>query len=486
MADPPINSSPAHPKPFGASRARRLILCLIVVLALLAVRLGWGLYTDRALRAHIADVRARGGPIEAGDFRFVDIPDAENAAKYHQDAAAAIVPGADSPRATNMVYAPYPPYDAAWMAAAEGSETANATAFALAREARRHTRVQWSDQPITGALAMAWRGNLNPARHLANTVADGATLAHVRGDDTEAIERLRDLLHLARSLRHDDVYITQLVATGIEALTCDATMILAPGLRLEPSASASAPATRAAAQALIAELLDEKTMHRGFVRGLHFERAMLHELLQQKGTGTWVIRPLAVAQLLREHRNFDVFLDAAALPDKPRVTAAFAHLEKDVLSSPRSRDEVPRYSRWFMEPHFTERYFANHFRVIGERRLAATSLAAQLFRADHGRWPTTLAELVPAYLPSVPLDPFRRDEPIGYVVFPRALPDGRDRPMLLLRAYETADNDIGPYPEPMYSWEDARVLVRRVIWQYRDLSRFVPPPASTQAVDDQP
>jgi len=48
------------------------------------------------------------------------------------------------------------------MVAAEGSETANAKTFALAREARRHTRVQWSDQPMAVALAMVWRGNLNP------------------------------------------------------------------------------------------------------------------------------------------------------------------------------------------------------------------------------------------------------------------------------------------------------------------------------------
>jgi hypothetical protein len=486
MADAPINSSPTGPKTFRASFTRRVVLCLIVVLGVLAVRLGWDLCTDRALRAQVAAIRARGEPIEAADFQFIDLPDAENAAKYQQDAAAAIVPGADSPRSTNMVYAPYPPYDAAWMAAAEGSETANAKTFTLAREARHHTRVQWSDQPMTGALAMVWRGNLNPARHLANTVADGATLAHVRGDDTEAIERLRDLLHLARSVRSDDVYITQLVATGIEALTCNATMILAPGLRLETSASASAPAARAAAQALIAELLDEETMRRGFMRGLHFERAMIHDFVQQKGQGTWVIRPLVAAQLLREHRNFDLFLHAAALPDKPRVMAAFARLTKDVLFSPRSTDKAPRYSRWFLEPHSTERYFETHFRVIGERRLAATSLAAQLFRADHGRWPTALAELVPAYLPSVPLDPFRLAEPIGYVVFPRALPDGRDRPMLFFRAYEMVDNDIGPYPEPMYGWEYARTLVRRTIWQYRDLSRFIPPPASTQAVNDEP
>jgi hypothetical protein len=167
------------------------------------------------------------------------------------------------------------------------------------------------------------------------------------------------------------------------------------------------------------------------------------------------------------------------------VTAAFAKLTKEEPPA-LSRTGVPRYSRWFVEPHSTERYFETRFRVTAERRMAATSLAVQLFRADHGRWPAALDELAPKYLPAVPLDPFKVDQPIGYNVFRGALPDGRDRPMLFTRPSDTVDHDIGPYPEPMYSWESDRVVGRRIIWQYRDLSRFVPPPASTQAVDDEP
>ncbi|MDQ3441397.1 MAG: hypothetical protein M3478_13730 [Planctomycetota bacterium] len=485
MVAAPIHLPVGNTAGARAPVARRLMLCLIVVLGLLAVRLIWGHYTARAVRAEVEALRARGEPLEVGDFPFVEVPDAENAAKYHQDAAAAAVPGVDSPRATNMVYAGYPPFDAEWMAAAEGSEGAHGKLFALAREARRHRRVQWDPKPMTGPLVAQWRGNLNATRHLANLLADGATLAHVRGDDVEAIERIRDLLHLARSVRHDDTLISQLVGAGIDALTCDATMILAPGLRLDASSGAtSAPATRAAVQALIAELLDEDMLRRGFVQGLRFERAITHELVQKKGAGTWVIRPLVSTQLLRDHRNFDVYLEAAALPDKPRVMAAFGRVSSQ---SPIGRTgDMPRYSRWFGDMQNTQRYFETRFRLTGERRVAATSLAAQHFRAEHARWPTALAELVPAYLPAVPLDPYKVDEPLGYVVFPRALPDGRDRPMLFFRASETVDNDIGPYPEPMYGWENARTLVRRIIWQYRDLSRFIPPPASTQAVDDQP
>ena len=41
------------------------------------------------------------------------------------------------------------------------------------------------------------------------------------------------------------------------------------------------------------------------------------------------------------------------------------------------------------------------------RRIAAVALAVRLYRADHaGRWPESLGELVPTYLPAVPIDPF--------------------------------------------------------------------------------
>ena len=47
--------------------------------------------------------------------------------------------------------------------------------------------------------------------------------------------------------------------------------------------------------------------------------------------------------------------------------------------------------------------------------MAAVALAIRLFEVDHGCRPDTLAELVPDYLPAVPLDPFAADRrEIGY------------------------------------------------------------------------
>jgi hypothetical protein len=46
-------------------------------------------------------------------------------------------------------------------------------------------------------------------------------------------------------------------------------------------------------------------------------------------------------------------------------------------------------------------------------RCALAALAAERYRLAHGDWPRTLADLVPAYLPAVPLDPFD-GEPLRY------------------------------------------------------------------------
>lgn len=477
-------------RPARAFFTRRWIVCLGIVGLLLVVRLLWGYQTSNALRTELADLRARGEPLVAADFAFIELADRENAAKFHQDAARAAVPNADPPRATNMVYPGYPPYDDAWMAAAERSEEAHEMLFALAREARRHPRARWNAKPFNAPLAVAagMAANLNAARHLANILADGAELAQVQGNDLEAIERVRDLLHHANSLRSDHTILGQLVAAGLDALACNAAQAIAPGLRLEATSNAtSAPAIRNAATGLIAALLDEELLTRGITRNFRFERAVMHELRHNAGAGTWAIRPLAAAQLVREHRNHDVYIDASALPNKPQVMTALARVTVEQPNVD-AKGGVPRYSRWFGQPSHYDRYFETCFRVRAERRMTAVSLAAQLFRADHGRWPNALDELVPAYLPAVPLDPFTDGKPLGYVVQRGALPGDADRALVFHTGGEV---DIGPYPQPSYGWEIDRrpgVKIRKDLWQYRDLARFVPPrePASTQAVDDQP
>src|SRR5207248_6726012 len=140
-----------------------------------------------------------------------------------------------------------------WMKRANASELAHGKVFALARQARQLSGVQIHDR-----LPVPWTpgkvGFLSNTRRLANTLSDGAFYAHVTGDDAEAVERIFDVLHIARSLRHDPILVTQLVAIGIDALAYDTIQTIAPGLNLTAGAH---PATRRQIEQLIGQLLDE-------------------------------------------------------------------------------------------------------------------------------------------------------------------------------------------------------------------------------------
>jgi hypothetical protein len=78
-----------------------------------------------------------------------------------------------------------------------------------------------------------------------------------------------------------------------------------------------------------------------------------------------------------------------------------------------------------------KRFAAQHARSLASTRLLITDLALRGHEAQHGKPPATLDELVPAWLPSVPLDPFTGKPFIYHVTSDGHLlysvgPDGKD------------------------------------------------------------
>jgi hypothetical protein len=66
------------------------------------------------------------------------------------------------------------------------------------------------------------------------------------------------------------------------------------------------------------------------------------------------------------------------------------------------------------------------------------SLACHLFRFETGRWPRSLDEMSPAYLPRVPIDPWGDGkQTFGYALIKAGLPDGGDRPLVYSRCMST-------------------------------------------------
>jgi hypothetical protein len=469
-----VTSPPPLRHPFfWLSRSFRAVAALI--LFVLVVRLAWGDYASRALRAQSEHLLATGQPLKAEDVVYPPVPDAENAwlaiVKAMQARAAV-----DSPRYSNDEYNDYPPYPAYWLKRAEASEHANTAAFALVRKARALKKSQPRSQLIS-PVANSMLPSINTARALANMLADGATYAHVTGDDTDALERLMDLWHVAAALREDDLLVSQLVANGLEALAVDAAEVIAPGLRFRATLGIR-PASREQVRQFVKLLLDEDRAWDRMRAAILTERLAAAEFAETSAKGTWVIHPLAEMDQVRGNRYYQAAYDATEARDKPTIEASLAHRQPPDRAAPTSQPVVPRYSRWFKGfPNDLSRYFETHLRVLAERRVAAISLAIQLYRADHGgAWPGRLEELVPQYLPAVPVDPFLGDgRTVGYVA-------GK-RPMVYFEAGRGAAEL--PPPEPTYGYYASQSRGHPVVRQYRDLSRWAPPPPSTQAVKDQ-
>jgi hypothetical protein len=85
------------------------------------------------------------------------------------------------------------------------------------------------------------------------------------------------------------------------------------------------------------------------------------------------------------------------------------------------------------------------------RRMAAVSLAANLFHFDHARWPANLTELSPDYLSSTPVNPFiPGNMPLGYLIAQPA--SGVERPLVYCDIYNAIAFNPPP-AKPSLNWD---------------------------------
>ena len=129
-------------------------------------------------------------------------------------------------------------------------------------------------------------------------------------------------------------------------------------------------------------------------------------------------------------------------------------------------------------------------RSNAERTLAAMSLACHLFRADKGRWPTSLEEILATSLPRVPADPWGDGtQTFAYVLIKGGLPDGSDRPLVYSRC-ESQDGLFFQIDAPQYGFYasemEKRPRDRKRGGQFRDVARWVPVPGRRVGPTTQP
>ena len=320
---------------------------------------------------------------------------------------------------------------------------------------------------------------LSELKDLAGTICDGAEYAHLQGNDTEAIERILDALHIARTLQSDDYFVSYVVSVGIDALACHTIQLIAPDLSVEDKQI----------RPLIDRLLEESQNSAAFRHALLNDRIWLIHWYAKNAKRNWFLSPLANRDAVRALSPFDIFLHAAECNNFADAQNMLDRCHWDhppqamrfVIGFP-TQTIVPRYSRWYYTDVDLTPWFDRNFRVIAERRVTAISLACQLYRARNGHFPESLGQLVPEFLSAIPADPFFADgRPIGYTIKVLPAPLKGPRPFLY---FDPGGGDFVPKAEPIYDWYALPVSGPQVR-QYRDISRFVPP-ASPKTVNNNP
>lgn len=457
----------------SARRPWRASFTALIALVLLT-RLLWGWHAGRMWEREKEAIRRTGAPATVVELPVQSLEDEDNAALLIIRANQALVPGIDSPSNSAVTWEREgPPYPQNWWSMAAASENAHGQVFALVRQARRYPRAQWTGPLSVQGPGTPYPQSLNLAGEVTRTVCDSAIYHHLRRDDQEAIERLEDVLNIAKLARQDHTNTGQCVGALLDAFAAMTARIIAPGLELPANGQATRPATRQQVQELIVAFLDERDCWLGLRPSIQSERLWCMDTIERDAQSTWIIRPLANYRCIRASRSLRATEEACGKPNFVRMKRRLR--QDDVEQRDDSRiNDFPRYSRWFN--NFPLAYYDNYFsliqRVLGERRMTAVSLAAQLHRADRGRWPDRLDDLVPAYLASVPEDALTDGQPIGYMLLEGALPNGTDRPLIYMEAGER----IEPPDEPVYGWHSGprNQPYRGDVRQYRDLSRWQP------------
>jgi len=409
------------------------ILALLLVLLLAGAHRLWGIGSARRLERLAGEYRAAGEPIEPADFVVTGVADADNAA-FDLRAAAAMLdqPGDAAWAAFEKLIDPALPLRDDEVTAIRGVVAAHAPALALVTAARSKPAVDWKIRITTPVFAVLLP-DLNGQRQLARFVAADALLAHHDGDHARAARRIDELLFIARATDRQPWIISHLVGVGITVLAADAASQAAPDLRVGNDSGA---ATRAHVDALIALLLDDAaqaTARRWALMGermgqLDTARAIASGTLSftqvqgmaTRGTaapgavaavGNYLMRPVAGGDgVIMIRYTTDVIAAADAAPDWPAYRRAAPPVPAEIRQRPWRHLLAST-----MLPSL-DRAIETDFRSATERRLLAVALAARLYAVDHdGRMPARLEDLVPTYLPRVPLDAMADASPLRYV-----------------------------------------------------------------------
>jgi hypothetical protein len=307
----------------------------------------------------------------------------------------------------------------------DGMLARNAKAIELLHQAATRPAVHWPRQ-LTGGFSVGtdfWR-KISQVTSALNMEAHRAMLG---GDEMTFLNDARSLHAVRRVFAGNPSMYTHMVAWNDSDLTGDLVNHYVPALNLD------GPEAREGAEALLAEMLNEPATTDDLIVPLEREAAVMVDGVQASpmienqrrmpagvvGAVAWrVLRPAAmertVAALVIARRDINTLrAQPFAMPGK---------LWNGMPPTRRPREVEPAESillGFWPLAETADRWVGQAYNAAFSHRLACVVLACRLYRLDHeGHNPSDLAELVPKYLPAVPLDPY--DKAMGQLRYTTA------------------------------------------------------------------
>jgi len=395
---------------------------IIILLALTgAAALGiWLIYSwlyiwpEKAIQRELAKIRARGEPVTLEELAPPEIPGAENAALIYEQALAVYYePSRENGINLGKISGKDP---ATWteedIAAIREDLQKNKDCLHLLHQAANFDKSRF---PIDYTLGLRiLLPHLSKMRNFARLLARDATLRAREGKIEEALESTRAGLRLRRGFLDEPILTSQLVRFAIDSLMFTTLQ------RILEENDASPEILRR----LLKELDIEKD-RAAFARSLQGERCfqidtyekMIKDpalLAQMRSAGVYSSPPTIskafriMASLARPvFRRDEIFalgimqrmIEAAKLPYH-QAKADLGKIDQDILNAPRYRTISKMLLPAITRAHLQE---AQHEARIG---LAQLALALKIYKAEKGKYPDRLDDLVPEILPELPKDPF--------------------------------------------------------------------------------
>ena len=249
-------------------------------------------------------------------------------------------------------------------------------------------------------------------RHAADLLRWDAVVAVEGGDTRRAADDLLAMLNASRSLGDEPFLICQLVRIAVRTVTVRALERYLAQVERPPDLTAFQTALDADAEEPL------------LLYGLRGERAVFDRLFENLDTGAttpdeaidrgfrstsarvgwWVYRGHLPADRAFALSWMNTVIGYARRPIHEQP-ALFATLPVPL------KDPARLLSGLFLPA--ADKVAHASWRSTAEARCAVAGIACERFRLQHMRWPETLAELAPAFLPEVPLDPYD-GQPLRY------------------------------------------------------------------------